>query len=142
MNETASFFIETKTRLAKQNLQMVQKEADSLRSLLNNTITSTAVSVERTYNLNPALQIQRAPIQRNQANASFLTNAYNEVAQNVIIAKLNLQKEIPLYQIIDVPTLPLKAIYSNAILYFIAGFVLFASLSIATFLVVFFIKKA
>ena len=66
MDETASFFIETKTRLAKQNLQMVERETDSLRRLLSHNITATAETVDRTYNLNPALQVQRAPIQRNQ----------------------------------------------------------------------------
>lgn len=141
MNETANFFIDTKTRLAKQNLQMIQKEADSLRSLLSNTITATAASVDRTYNLNPALQVQRAPIQRRQANTTFLTNVYNEVAQNVVVAKLNLQKEIPLYQIIDPPTLPLQAIYSNARLYAVAGFVLFAFIVILVLLSLFFFQK-
>ncbi|MDQ6814069.1 MAG: hypothetical protein M3040_10040 [Bacteroidota bacterium] len=138
MKETASFFIETKTRLAKQNLEMVQKEADSLRRLLGNTITATAASVQRTYNMNPAMQVERAPIQRNQANASFLTNAYSEIAQNVIIAKLDLQKQMPLYQIIDEPTLPLKAVYSNPYLYFFAGFLATAFLTIVVLLVVYF----
>ncbi len=141
MDETAAFFIETKTRLAKQNLQMVQKEADSLRSLLGHTINSAAASVDRTYNLNPAMQIQRAPIQRSQVNTAFLTAVYNEVAQNVIVAKLNLQKEVPLYQIIDPPTLPLKASYSNPYKYLLAGFVLLASITIAILLLVFFLRK-
>lgn len=140
MDETAKFFIETKTKLAQQNLQMVQKEADSLRSLLSNNITATAASVERTYNLNPALQVQKAPIQRSQINTSFLTNAYNELAQNVIVAKLNLQKEIPLYQIIDEPSLPLKASYSNPIKYSIAGFFAFAFLTVIILLIIFFLK--
>lgn len=134
MDETARFFIETKTKLAKQSLSMVQHEADSLRSLLSRNITSTAASVDRTYNLNPALQIQRAPIQRSQVNTEFLTSVYNEVAKNVITAKLNLQKEIPLYQVVDEPTLPLKIKYSNAILYAFAGFVVFLLSTVFFFL--------
>ena len=87
------------------------------------------------------MQVERAPIQRNQVNASFLTNAYNEIAQNVIVAKLNLQKEMPLYQIIDVPTLPLQAIYSNPYLYFIAGFVGSAFIVIVILIVTYLIKR-
>ncbi|MDB5249621.1 MAG: hypothetical protein JWQ40_4015 [Segetibacter sp.] len=141
MDETSAFFIETKTRLAKQNLEMVQREADSLRRLLGHTITATAASVDRTYNLNPALQVQRAPIQRSQVNTAFLTAVYNEVAQNVIGAKLNLQKEMPLYQIIDSPTLPLKASFPNVVKYVFAGFFLFAFLTIVILLLRFLLKS-
>lgn len=139
MDETAAYFIETKTRLAKQNLEMVQREADSLRRLLGQNINATAASIDRTYNLNPALQIQRVPIQRSQVNTAFLTAVYNEVAQNVIVAKLNLQKEMPLYQIIDAPTIPLKASFPKVVKYVIAGF-FFGFLTIFIFLFIFFFK--
>jgi uncharacterized protein involved in exopolysaccharide biosynthesis len=108
MYETAKFYIETKTSIQRQNLQMLQKEADSLRRLLGYSITSTASNVDATYNLNPALQVQRSAVQKGQVNTTVLGTAYGEVVKNLELAKINLQKETPLYQIVDEPTIPLK----------------------------------
>ncbi|MEO6454969.1 MAG: hypothetical protein ABIN97_12885 [Ginsengibacter sp.] len=108
MDETANFYIETKTSLAKLNLRMLQKEADSLRGQLGGAISSTASEVDRTFALNPALQLQRAPAQKSQIRATVLATAYGEVVKNLEIAKITLQRETPIYQIIDVPEMPLK----------------------------------
>lgn len=106
--ETARFYIEIKTKSARENLQMIKKEADSLASLLGGTIRYTATETDRTLDLNPALQIQRSSGQLAQSKASVLGLAYGEVVKHLEIAKINLQKETPLFQIIDNPTLPLK----------------------------------
>ncbi len=121
MAETAKFYIETKTSISKHNLQMLQREADSLRGLLGGTISSTASEAERTFNLNPALQAQRAPAQKSQVKATVLATAYGEVIKNLEIAKIALQKETPLYQIIDEPELPLKAKKLSTILFVLIG---------------------
>ena len=121
MDETAKFYIETKTSVAKLNLRMLQKEADSLRVLLGGEISSTASEAERTFNLNPALQAQRAPAQKSQVRATVLATAYGEVVKNLEIAKITLQKEIPLYQIIDEPELPLKAKKTSVLLLILVG---------------------
>ncbi|MDQ6757999.1 MAG: hypothetical protein M3004_13815 [Bacteroidota bacterium] len=121
MDETAKFYIETKTSISKHNLQMLQREADSLRGLLGGAISSTASEAERTFNLNPALQAQRAPAQKSQVKATVLATAYGEVIKNLEIAKIALQKETPLYQIIDEPELPLKAKKLSTILFVLIG---------------------
>ncbi len=121
VDETAKFYIDTKTSIAKQNLNMLQKEADSLKRLLGGSITSTASEVDRTFNLNPALQVQRSSIQKGQVNTQVLGTAYGEVVKNLELAKINLQKETPLYQIIDVPTIPLKAIKVSGLISAIVG---------------------
>ena len=104
---TSSFYIETKTSIAKQNLDMLLKEADSLRHVLGGAITSAGSQTDYTFNLNPAYQVQRSGVQQSQATASALGQAYGQVLQNLELAKITLQKETPLYQIIDEPTLPL-----------------------------------
>ena len=63
------------------------------------------------------------------------------MAQNVVLAKLSLQKEVPLYQIIDAPTLPLKASYSRTSRYVIAGFFLSAIVALAFLLISFLIRE-
>jgi uncharacterized protein involved in exopolysaccharide biosynthesis len=106
--EASDFFIETKTKLARQNLTMIVYEADSLRNLLKNTITDNSSITDKTFNLNPAYQIQRSPLQEGQVKTTVLGTAYGEVVKNLELAKINLLKETPLYQVIDVPKLPLK----------------------------------
>jgi LPS O-antigen subunit length determinant protein (WzzB/FepE family) len=107
VNATSVFYIQTKTSNAKRNLDMLQKEADSLRNLLGGAITSTAAQTDLTFNLNPAYQVQRSGAQQSQVRAAALGEAYGEVLKNLEIAKITLLKETPLYQIIDEPSLPL-----------------------------------
>jgi uncharacterized protein involved in exopolysaccharide biosynthesis len=106
---TSTFYIDTKTSTAKQNLYMLQKEADSLRIVLGGAITSAGSQTDYTFNLNPAYQVQRSGAQQSQARAGALGQAYGQVLQNLELAKITLQKETPLYLVIDEPTLPLEA---------------------------------
>jgi uncharacterized protein involved in exopolysaccharide biosynthesis len=87
---------------------MLQKEADSLRNVLGSAITSAGSQTDLTFNLNPAYQVQRSGALQSQASATALGQAYGEVLRNLEIAKITLEKETPLYQIIDEPTLPLE----------------------------------
>lgn len=135
MDETAEFYIDTKTSLAKQNLRMIQRDADSIRGLLGGAISSTASEAERTFNLNPALQGQHAPAQKSQVRSTILATAYGEVIRNLELAKINLQKETPLYQIIDEPEMPLKKIEKSKLISIIIGGILFFTLTAGFFLV-------
>lgn len=107
VDEASQFYIETKTKSAKSNLDMLQHEADSLRSRLNGKIYSVAETADETFNLNPALMTKRVSMQQNQAEGQVLGVAYGEVVKDLEIAKITLQKEKPLFQIIDEPSLPL-----------------------------------
>lgn len=135
VDETAQFYIDTKTSIAKQNLRMLQKEADSMRYILGSSISSTASEVDRTFNLNPALQVQRSSIQKGQVNTTVLGTAYGEVVKNLELAKINLQKETPLYQIIDVPTLPLKKIRESKLIFALIGIGIALTLAIPYLLI-------
>ncbi|MFL9482443.1 Wzz/FepE/Etk N-terminal domain-containing protein [Chitinophagaceae bacterium LWZ2-11] len=104
VDEAAKMYIDTKTKTARENLQMLQRETDSIRGRLSGTIYESATKIDQTFNLNQALQTQRAPIQQNQVQLQALGIAYGEVMKNLEIAKITLQKETPLYQIIDEPT--------------------------------------
>lgn len=130
---TSKFYIDTKTSVAKNNLDMLQHEADSLGRALSSTISKGAAVYDNTFNLNPALQSQRAPAQESQLRTSALGNAYSEVMRNLELAKISLLKETPLYQVIDEPQLPLEAqkpgkLMSLLLGAFIAGFIIVAFL--------------
>ncbi|MBS1748083.1 MAG: lipopolysaccharide biosynthesis protein [Bacteroidetes bacterium] len=132
---TSAFYISTKTSVAQQNLDMLQHEADSLRNLLGNTITAAAAQTDVTFNLNPAYQVQRSAAQQSQVSASALGQAYGQVLQNLELAKISLQKETPLYQIVDVPQLPLVMQKKSKLIYLIIGGIL-GGIVICGFLIV------
>jgi uncharacterized protein involved in exopolysaccharide biosynthesis len=121
VNETTKFYIDTKTSVAKKNLQLIQKEADSLKALLSGTIASTASDFDKTYNLNPAFQSARSSSQEGQLRITALATAYGEVLKNLEIAKITLLRETPLYQVVDSPQLPLKADKPSVVIWFILG---------------------
>lgn len=118
---TSAFYIDTKTSSAKANLTMLQREADSLRAVLSGAIISAGSQTDQTFNLNPALQVKRSGVLENQARASALGQAYGQVLQSLELAKITLQKETPLYQIIDEPTLPLLEEKPGKLTYLIVG---------------------
>jgi subunit length determinant Wzz-like protein len=121
VDATAAFYIDTKTSVAHQNLKMLQHEADSLRGLLGNAITASAAETDVTFNLNPAYQVQRSASQKSQAQVQVWGTAYGEVVKDLEIAKITLQKETPLYQILDEPSLPLKMETKSKLIYLILG---------------------
>lgn len=103
----SDFYIETKSKKAKQNLEMLQRQTDSVRSELNRAITGVASANDETYNLNPALNIRKAPSAQKQIDVQANTAVLTQLIPNLEMAKLSLRKETPLIQIIDKPVLPL-----------------------------------
>lgn len=105
--ETSDFYIETKSKKAKINVDVLQKQVDSVRNALNFAINGVAIESDNVYNLNPALNIRTAPSKRKQidvqANTSILTNLVVQLE----LAKITLRKETPLIQLIDRPIFPL-----------------------------------
>ncbi len=128
--ESSAFYIETKVSSARKNLTMLQHEADSLQGLLSRSIIAAASNADRTFNLNPALQIQRVPIQRSQIDAAVTQAAYTEVVKNLEIAKITLEKEYPIYQLLDEPSLPLRVYKMSTMLGLAAGGIAFGGLII------------
>jgi uncharacterized protein involved in exopolysaccharide biosynthesis len=111
----------------------LQKQADSIRNELNQAITGVAVSSDNTYNLNPALNVNRVPSTKKQVEVQANTAILTQLVTNLEMAKVTLMRETPLIQLIDRPTLPLKkekpSMFKFLILGgLIAGFVAMVSL--------------
>lgn len=104
----ADFYTETKTRKSRVNLDILQHQTDSVRRELNASITGVASFSDNTFNLNPALNVKRAPGQSRQVDVQANTAVLTELIKNLELAKVSLRKETPLFQIIDKPVLPLE----------------------------------
>ena len=104
----SDFYVETKSKKARLNYEILEKQTDSVRNELNSAITGVAVANDNTYNLNPALNVHRSPSARRQVDVQANTAILTQLVTNLEIAKVSLRKETPLIQIIDTPILPLK----------------------------------
>lgn len=104
----SDFYIETKSKKARQNLAILQHQVDSVRAQLSASVLGVAVSTEQTFGLNPALNVQRVPSAKKQIDVQTNTAVLTELIKQAEIAKINVRKETPLIQVIDKPILPLK----------------------------------
>ena len=121
VDATSKLYIDTKTTSARQNLAMLQAEADSVNRLINHAITATGSATDEVFNLNPALQVQRAPVYKNQFKATVNEAAYTEIMKNLELAKISLQKQSPIYLILDEPHLPLEKIGQGKLYFTLIG---------------------
>lgn len=108
VKEVSEFYIETKSKKARTNVSILQRQADSIRNELNEAISGVAQASDNTFNLNPALNIKRSPTTRRQVDVQANTAILTQLVTNLEMAKVTLLKETPLIQIIDKPILPLK----------------------------------
>ncbi|OCB70557.1 lipopolysaccharide biosynthesis protein [Flavobacterium piscis] len=105
--EVGQFYIETKSKKARINMAILERQVDSVRGELNGAITGVAVANDNTFNLNPALNVRRTPSARRQVDVQANTAILTELVKQSELAKVTLRKEIPLIQVIDRPILPL-----------------------------------
>ena len=106
--EVSDFYILTKSKKAKINVDILQKQADSIRGELNISMYGVASGTDNIYNLNPSLFVKRFNISKNQINVQANTAILTQLVANLELAKVSLRKETPLIQIIDNPKFPLE----------------------------------
>ena len=133
--ETSDFYIETKSKKAKINVDVLQRQVDSVNSALNGAIIGVASEVDNVYNMNPAFNIKGAPSKKRQidvqANTAILTNLVVQLE----LAKITLRKETPLIQLIDKPILPLEIEKMSKLKSLIIGGFLAGFLTVLYFLI-------
>lgn len=113
--QVSDFYVATKSKKARMNMAILQRQTDSIRGELNGAITGVAVANDNTFNLNPALNVRRTPSARRQVDVQANTAILTELVKQTELAKVTLRKETPLIQVVDRPILPLtKERYGKA----------------------------
>jgi hypothetical protein len=105
--QVGKFYVETKSKKARMNMAILQKQTDSIRAELNGAITGVAAASDETFMLNPAMNVRRAPSARRQVDVQANTAILTELVKQTELAKVTVRKETPLIQVIDRPILPL-----------------------------------
>ena len=108
LKETSDFYIETKSKKSRLNVDILQHQADSIRAELNGAITGVATASDNVYNLNPAFNVKRTPSTRRQVDVQANTAILTQLVAQLELSKVSLRKETPLVQLIDRPILPLQ----------------------------------
>lgn len=106
--QVSEYYVEIKSRKAKLNVEILQRQADSVRNELNSALGGVAAATDNTFNLNAGLAVKRVPSMRRQVDVQVNTAVLSQLVANLEVAKVSLRKETPLIQTIDVPRLPLE----------------------------------
>jgi uncharacterized protein involved in exopolysaccharide biosynthesis len=108
LKETSDFYIETKSKKSRLNVDILQHQADSIRAELNGAITGVATASDNVYNLNPAYNVKKTPGTRRQVDVQANTAILTQLVAQLELSKVSLRKETPLVELIDRPILPLE----------------------------------
>ena len=138
--QVGNFYVDTKSKKARINMAILERQVDSIRGELNGSITGVAVANDNTFNLNPAMNVRRAPSARRQVDVQANTAILTELVKQSELAKVTLRKETPLIQVIDRPILPLGKQYFGKlegllIGGFLGGFLIILVLIVRRFLI-------
>ena len=124
------FYIETKSQRAKENLDILNFQIDSVRAELNSAMVGVAVANDQTFGLNPALNVKRVPSAKRQVDTQVNSAVLQELVKQTEMAKVAVRKETPLIQIIDSPIFPLEVERLGILKGLVIGGFLFGFLSI------------
>lgn len=108
LEEGANFYIQTKTKRLKVNVDRLQARADSLSALLNRKTYSAFSSTAQLLDVNPAYVTAKVGTEVKERDKMVLSTIYAEVVKNLEASKTILAQETPTVQVVDRPDLPLK----------------------------------
>lgn len=106
--QVGQFYVATKSKKARANMEILIRQTDSIRAELNSAIAGVASANDNTFNLNPALNIRRVPSAKRQVDVQANTAILTELVKQTELAKVTLRRETPLIQVLDRPILPLE----------------------------------
>jgi hypothetical protein len=105
IENVGKYYINTITKTARNTLHVLNKQLDSVRNQLYGAMSNVASFSDRNLNLvrqGPQVQQQKGTLKM-QVNSAV----YQQLVSAVETAKMSLQKETPLFEIVDKPVLPL-----------------------------------
>jgi hypothetical protein len=119
----SNFYIEIANKKARINLEILEKQTDSIRIQLEKSLNDAAYASDRIYNLNPSKLINKVSSSKKQIDVQANTAILSQLIANLESARVSVRKETPLIQIIDSPTYPLDPIKNRLIKYLFISFV-------------------
>lgn len=119
VQNVGQFYIATKTKVARQNVAVLQKQLDSVKNQLYGAMGNVAAFED--FNPNLVRQEPRVQQQKSSMKVSINSAIYQQLITGLEAAKMTLLKETPLFEIIDSPELPLEEKKPGKVKWGIAG---------------------
>jgi uncharacterized protein involved in exopolysaccharide biosynthesis len=120
------FYFDTKTLKTGANLEILKKQSDSVKNVLNESILVLAEKDQNIPNLNALDKVSMVPYQKAMIDVQANSAIYGEIVKQLELAKVTHRNNMPLIQIIDKPILPLEnsrwKLLKTFFLSFIIGF--------------------
>ncbi|MBT5857769.1 MAG: exopolysaccharide biosynthesis protein [Flavobacteriaceae bacterium] len=102
------FYFDTKTLKTGANLEILKKQSDSVKNVLNESILVLAEKDQNIPNLNALDKVSMVPYQKAMIDVQANSAIYGEIVKQLELAKVTHRNNMPLIQIIDKPILPLE----------------------------------
>ncbi|TAH09086.1 MAG: lipopolysaccharide biosynthesis protein [Sphingobacteriia bacterium] len=105
---TTDFYVETKTKRLKGNVDRLQQRVDSLGRILNIKTYSAANANRQLLDGNPAFTAPEVNAEISSREKLVQSTVFAELTKNLEASKTVLIQETPTVQVVDWPELPLK----------------------------------
>ena len=102
------FYNKTKTLKTGLNLEILQRQADSIKIVLDTSIMMLAETDQSIPNPNPLTKVSLVPYQKAMIDVQTNGAIYQELLKQLELAKVSHRNKMPLIQIIDKPEFPLE----------------------------------
>ncbi len=136
---TSEFYIATKTKRIRGNVDRLQQRVDSLKMILNQKTSSSIDASRDLLDINPVFsQNQEVNAEISGRDKIVQATVFAELTKNLEASKTILLQETPTIQVVDAPELPLK---KNETSWLFSIFIGIASLEALTIIGLFFFKK-
>jgi hypothetical protein len=108
IKNATDFYVRTKTKKLRTNVERLQRRADSIGYLLNRKTYSASASSRMLLDANPAFPTAEVNSEVQGRDKMMLSTAYSEVFKSLEASKTMLMQETPTIEIVDVSEYPLK----------------------------------
>lgn len=108
IKQATDFYIQTKTKRQRTNVNRLQIRADSIGILLNKKTYSASAANQILLDANPAYPTSNVGSELRERDKIVLSTIYSEIIKNLEVSRTMLIQETPAFQIVDEPELPLK----------------------------------
>lgn len=121
VKNAVDFYVETKTRRQRLNVDRLQRRADSIAGLLNYRTYSAAAKQSQVLDINPAFSTATVAAEVSTRDKTMIGMIYAEIVKNLEIQKATLTQETPVIQVVDTADLPLKKNKKSRLIYGLTG---------------------
>lgn len=106
IEKATDMYLDLKTGKTSRTVGMLENKVDSVKSALDGMMSAAAVETDQNQAL---VRMQaRVPAAKKQMQIQMLTAMYGELVKNLELTRFTLDREEPVIQIIDAPSMPLK----------------------------------